>query len=102
PVANRNRPETANLLGLFLNTLVLSADISDKLTFRQVLRQVRETVLQALEHPDLPFEQLVEILNPPRSLGHNPLFDVMLVVQELEDEGLKLTGLEVERLHVNT
>ncbi|VVN21638.1 Linear gramicidin synthase subunit D [Pseudomonas fluorescens] len=77
PVANRNRLETENLIGFFVNTQVLKAEIDSQQTFRDLLQQVKNTVLGAQAHQDLPFEQLVDALQPERSLSHSPLFQVM-------------------------
>ncbi|WP_236170221.1 non-ribosomal peptide synthetase, partial [Pseudomonas parasichuanensis] len=77
PVASRNRPETEGLLGFFVNTQVLRADIDAQQPFRALLAQVKDTALAAQAHQDLPFEQLVEALQPQRSLSHAPLFQVM-------------------------
>ncbi|ROL75561.1 non-ribosomal peptide synthetase [Pseudomonas vranovensis] len=77
PVANRNRPETERLIGFFVNTQVLRAEVDGHLRFSELLAQVRERALGAQAHQDLPFEQLVEALHPERSLSHSPLFQVM-------------------------
>ncbi|WP_312936089.1 non-ribosomal peptide synthetase [Pseudomonas sp.] len=77
PVANRNRVETQGLLGFFINTQVLRAQIDPLARFSDVLQQVRQHTLDAQAHQDLPFEQLVEALQPERSLSHTPLFQVM-------------------------
>uniref|UniRef100_UPI001CFB66A7 condensation domain-containing protein n=1 Tax=Pseudomonas sp. AF03-9 TaxID=2849867 RepID=UPI001CFB66A7 len=102
PTANRNRAETERLIGFFVNTQVLKADLDGQMTFRQLLAQVKERTLQAQSHQDLPFEQLVEALQPERSLSHNPLFQVMFnhqaqtrtAVGEQQLSGLGVTSLE--------
>jgi amino acid adenylation domain-containing protein/non-ribosomal peptide synthase protein (TIGR01720 family) len=77
PIANRNRSETERLIGFFVNTQVLVADIDGQMSVAQLLQQTRQRALEAQAHQDLPFEQLVEALQPERSLSHNPLFQVM-------------------------
>ncbi|HXM36671.1 MAG TPA: condensation domain-containing protein, partial [Pyrinomonadaceae bacterium] len=79
-VANRNRVETEGLIGFFTNLLPLRAKLSADLKFSELLRQVRETTLEAQAHQDLPFEKLVEELKPARELGRNPLVQVLLVM----------------------
>ncbi len=84
PVANRTRKELEPLIGFFVNTLVLRADLQGDPSFLELLRQVRETALGAYAHQELPFEKLVEALNPERRVNQNPLFQVMLGLQERE------------------
>ncbi|WAT31391.1 non-ribosomal peptide synthetase [Pseudomonas sp. GXZC] len=76
PIANRNRVETERLIGFFVNTQVLKADVDGQTTVRQLLTQVKQRALEAQAHQDLPFEQLVEALQPERSLSLSPLFQV--------------------------
>jgi amino acid adenylation domain-containing protein len=83
PIANRTRKETESLIGFFVNTLVMRSRITANLTFRELLREVKETTLAAYSHQDLPFEKLVEELQPERSLSHNPLFQVTLALQNI-------------------
>ncbi|NER61599.1 non-ribosomal peptide synthetase, partial [Pseudomonas sp. MAFF212428] len=101
PVANRNRMETERLIGFFVNTLVLKSEIESQHTVATLFDQVRNITLQAQAHQDLPFEQLVEALQPERSLSHNPLFQVMFSHQG-ETRGVQrqraLPNLDVEFL----
>ena len=82
PVANRNRPEIEGLIGFFVNTLVLRSDLSGNPTSRELLKRVHQVTLGAYSHQDLPFERLVEELQPERDLGYNPLFQVVFHFQD--------------------
>ncbi len=91
PIANRNRSELEAVIGFFTNTLVLCNSVSPEMSFRELLAQVRETTLRAHDHQELPFEKLVSELQPDRSLGHNPLFQVMFTFQNLPTEKVNAT-----------
>ena len=93
PIANRTRAETENLIGFFVNTLVLRTKMNASSSFRDLLEQVRETTLGAYDHQDVPFEKLVEELQPERNLNRNPLFQVLFALQDSGE--LKLSGLEL-------
>ncbi|HSK77764.1 MAG TPA: amino acid adenylation domain-containing protein [Thermoanaerobaculia bacterium] len=93
-IANRGRSELEPLIGFFANTLVLRGDLSGRPSLRDVLLRTRESALEAYAHQDLPFEHLVEALQPPRATSHTPLFQVMLVLQNAPQKALSLPGLE--------
>ncbi|NKY52404.1 non-ribosomal peptide synthetase [Nocardia vermiculata] len=95
PVAGRGEAALDELIGMFVNTLVLRSDIDSAHSFEQVLEQVRGTDVAAFGHADVPFERLVEILDPARSAGRHPLFQVMLTFQNLAHTELELPGLAV-------
>ncbi len=98
PVANRPRAELEGLIGFFVNTLVLRAQVDPHTSFQSLLEQVRETTLAAYDHADVPFEQLVEVLQPARSLSHGPLFQVMFDLQHADTSDAMLSELRAEPL----
>ncbi len=96
PVANRPRREFESLLGFFANTLALRVRLGEDPSVAELLRQIRTTTLEAYAHQDLPFAQVVEALQPTRSLSHNPIFQAMLAYHDTSGEkALRLPGLEV-------
>ncbi|MET9686096.1 amino acid adenylation domain-containing protein [Streptomyces coeruleorubidus] len=95
PVSGRTRPEFEDLVGFFVNTLVLRTCWEDGLTFAELLARVRETTLGAYEHQDVPFEQVVEAVRPPRDPSRTPLFQVMLAMQNAPAGTTALPGLTV-------
>ena len=95
PIANRNHRETEKLIGFFANTLTLRTRLSGTITFLELLQQVKETTLGAYSHQDLPFEQLVEALQPERDLSYTPLFQVMFVLQNIPMQSIELPGLSL-------
>ena len=95
PVAGRTRSETENLIGCFINTLVLRTDLSGDPAFTRLLQSVKEVTLDAFAHQDVPFEKLVELLQPERNLARTPLFEAMFVLQNVPDADLRFGSAKV-------
>jgi amino acid adenylation domain-containing protein len=98
PLANRTRAETEPVIGVFANSLVLRTDLAGAPGFREILNRVRRTALAAYAHQEIPFEKIVEELNPQRDLSRSPLFQVLLALQNVRRAGLTLPGLTVAPL----
>jgi amino acid adenylation domain-containing protein len=101
-VAGRNRAETEGLIGFFLNTLVLRADLSGNPCFRELLRQVREVALGAYSNQEVPVEMLLETLQPDRAMSHNPLFQVLFILQNTPEATLRIGDLTLTPLELET
>ena len=97
PVANRTQAEIEPLIGVFINTLVIRADFDPGMSFLDLLRQTREQALGAYAHQDLPFEMLVDELQPERDMSHTPLFQVMFIMQNMPLQG---SGQQVSDIHM--
>ncbi|TCP59315.1 amino acid adenylation domain-containing protein [Tumebacillus sp. BK434] len=95
PVAGRNSAETEELIGLFVNTIVLRADLAGNPRFCDLLQRVRETAVDAFAHADVPFEKLVEELKPERDMSISPLFQVMFTLQTTTPTGIELPGVTI-------
>ncbi|MBU6399318.1 MAG: AMP-binding protein, partial [Verrucomicrobia bacterium] len=102
PVAGRSRVEAERLIGVFVNTLLLRANCSTHPTFRALVAQVRETVLGALAHQAVPFEKLVEELQPARDLSQSPFTQVLFVLQNVPGQSIRWPGLTVSPFPVHT
>ncbi|MEO0539232.1 MAG: amino acid adenylation domain-containing protein [Cyanobacteria bacterium P01_A01_bin.105] len=98
PIANRHRAEVEGMMGLLVNVLVLRSHLSPQATFNDLLNQVKATTLAAYDHQDLPFEKLVEVLQPERDLSHSPLFQVKFRLENAPQDTLSLPGLTLKRL----
>ena len=98
PIANRNQSEIEALIGFFVNSLVLRADLSENPTFRELLHRVKNVAIAAYAHQDLPFEKLVEELHPDRELSRNPLFQVSFSLQNTPVAALELPGIALRAI----
>jgi non-ribosomal peptide synthetase component F len=102
PIANRNHNQIESLIGFFVNTLVLRTNFENNPSFEDLLAQIRETTLQAYEHQDVPFEQVVEALQPQRSLSYSPLFQVMFILQNVPMNEVELPGVTLTQLDADS
>jgi hypothetical protein len=102
PMTSRNRAETEGLIGFFLNTLALRADLSGEPSFRQLFERTREVVLGAYANQDVPFERLIEELHLERDPSYSPLVQVAFTLQNIQKERLKLTGLSLSPFELKT
>lgn len=102
PVAGRQRVELENLIGLFVNTVVIRSRLTGDTPFNELLARVRQTALQAFSHQDMPFEKLVEELNPQRSLSVLPIFQVMFQLQNAPMPPARISGLTITPIQVDT
>jgi amino acid adenylation domain-containing protein/non-ribosomal peptide synthase protein (TIGR01720 family) len=101
PIAGRGERALDSMIGMFVNTLVFRSSVESSMTFRQLLAQARERDLAAFAHSDVPFERLVEVLNPVRSTARNPLFQVGLSFQNLAESTFELPGLTVSAVEAD-
>ena len=102
PIANRNRAELEALIGVFINTIVVRTDLAGEPTFRELLHRVKEVTLEAYAHQDVPFEVVVEQLQIERDMSHNPLFQVMFILQNAPVHGTDLPGIRMESIDVHS
>jgi non-ribosomal peptide synthetase component F len=101
-IANRNRSDTEELIGFFVNNLALCTDLSGNPTFRELLARVRETTLGAYDHQDLPFEKVLEVLRLERRSSNSSFFQIFFVLQNLPLSAFKLPGLRLEMMEVQS
>ncbi|WP_144569749.1 non-ribosomal peptide synthetase, partial [Bacillus pseudomycoides] len=102
PIANRNYREIEGLIGFFVNTLVYRADLSGAPTFQELLSQVRTKALKAYEYQDVPFEKIVDVIQPERSTSHSPIFQTMFTLQNTQQELPELHGRSLEAMESHT
>ena len=102
PVAGRNDPDLAGLVGCFVNTIILRTDLSGDPSFSGLLRRVREIALEGYAHQELPFEQLLVHLKPHRNRSHAPLFQTMFILQNAPKQVARIVGVEIEELELDS
>ena len=102
PIANRNRRDIEGLIGFFVNTLVLRGDLSGEPSFSELLKRTREMTLGAYAHQDLPFEMIVDELQPDRDMSHTPLFQVMFVIQNAPMNAEALPGMNLSPIDIHS
>ncbi|MDV8075437.1 amino acid adenylation domain-containing protein [Rhodococcus sp. IEGM 1370] len=102
PVAGRGERDLDEVIGMFVNTLVLRTEVRDSVSVRELLASTRDVDLDALAHVDIPFERLVEVLDPPRSTARQPLFQVMLAFQNLESVSVELPNIAAAGVELET
>jgi amino acid adenylation domain-containing protein len=102
PVTNRQRPELENLIGFFVNTVVIRSKVDYQISFLDFLSQVRETTLAAFSHQEVPFDRIVEELNPKRSQSYSPLFQVMFSLHSSETNAFTLADVDITTLEIET
>lgn len=95
PISGRNKTETENLIGFFVNTLALRTNVSGNPIFSELLRQIKTTTLDAFSHQELPFEKVVATVRPARSLSYNPIFQVAFALQKSSESPINIDGLEI-------
>ncbi|MBQ4862238.1 amino acid adenylation domain-containing protein, partial [Pseudoalteromonas sp. MMG013] len=98
PVANRRKPEVEKLIGYFLNTLVIRVKVDENKTLKDYLGHVHERCLSAFEHQDVPFEKVLEAINPQRTTNHTPLYQVMFILQNTPSESIAIPGVNASAL----
>ncbi|MCI0767842.1 non-ribosomal peptide synthase/polyketide synthase [Bacillus sp. TL12] len=101
PIANRNHKGVEGLIGFFVNTLVYRSDLSGTPTFREIVNQTKKKALKAYEYQDIPFEKVVEAVQPERSMSHSPIFQTMFTLQNIKQERLDLPGRSIEMVESN-
>ena len=102
PIVNRDRPETEAMIGFFMNTLAVRMDLSGEPTFEQLMSRAREASLNAYANRDVPFERIVQELNPVRDLSRNPIAQVSLNVLNIPDTRVCFTGLDAEPIDIGS